>query len=100
MNRFNDILHSLGIDIGLLIAGIFSVLAGLKKMIQEPNTWARLGYIFTALGSAIYLTPLLINLLGDTVPENGGYGMGFIVGYSSKKSIEYFTQSIKLRVNK
>lgn len=100
MNRFNEVLHSLGIDTGLLVVGFFSVMATLKKLMLEKNTAARIGYVFTGLGASVYLTPLVIDVVKHFYNLTNVYGVGFLVGYTAQNTIQLLHQLIKNKVRK
>jgi hypothetical protein len=82
-----QLLHDLGINLGLSFAGF----AGSLVMIGKKDfSWKKaLVSIPSGVFSANYLTPLVVDALG----MNGGsaeYGIAFIMGYLGLKGTEIF----------
>lgn len=79
-------LESIGINIGIAVAGFFGSLTTMQKQKRK-----HLGQAFLSLLSgtacATYLTPLAIQL----IPVEGvDYPIAFVLGFMGLRSVEYF----------
>lgn len=82
-------LKEYGIDIGLLISGLFgSILLTSKD--SSKNLGKTISSLVGGAASANYLTPVLITFtkINDTHYQ---YGIAFLLGFLGLKGIEYFT---------
>jgi hypothetical protein len=82
-----QLLHELGINLGLSFAG----LAGSLVMIgKKAFSWKKaLITIPSGVFSANYLTPLVLDGLGMQ-SEHASYGIAFLMGYIGLKGTEIF----------
>lgn len=87
----------IGIDLALMLAGLFGGVAFLSKP-NEMNRAQKMLVLVSGLSSANYLTPIFLWI--THLPDNFGYGMGFIVGYTGLKSVEFLITKYKLRQDK
>jgi hypothetical protein len=87
-----DVLKSLGINIGLTIAGF---LGSLLLVPKQKNWRMQLLAVLSGTLSATYIAPVIIGLLNIEAP-NIEYGLAFIVGFSGVK----ITEVLELRIVK
>lgn len=85
--EFKQVLKSCGIDIGLLLSGLFGAILLLSKDgIKSPSRT-----IFGLIGgaaSANYLTPVVISVTNlDAL--NFNYGIAFLLGFLGLRGIEF-----------
>jgi hypothetical protein len=85
-----DFLKSIGINIGLTIAGFFGALLLAPKM---KNWKMQLLAVLSGTFSATYIAPVIIGLLNIEAP-NIEYGLAFIVGFSGVKITEVLESKI------
>lgn len=85
-------LKQYGIDVGLLVSGLFGAILLTSKN-SARNLTATITSLIGGAASANYLTPVVISItkLGDTSYQ---YGIAFLLGFLGLKGVEYF--SIKL----
>lgn len=89
-NQF-DLKHY-GLDIGLLISGLFGAI-----LLTSKNSAKNLGKTVSSLiggaASANYITPIVISItkLDET---HYHYGIAFLLGFLGLKGIEYFSNKI------
>lgn len=81
------ILTELGINAGLIVAGLFGSLLNLNKSSAKRLGPALLS-LATGVGSANYLTPVVIDVLNIN-GRNFEFGIAFIMGYLGLNGIEY-----------
>lgn len=82
-----EILAEIGLNVGLMVSGLFGSLVTIKRGSGETIFTAIIS-IATGVGSANYLTPVLIELL-NVQSENSKFGIAFILGYLGLNGIEY-----------
>jgi len=81
-----------GLDIGLLISGLFGAI-----LLTSKNSAKNLGKTVSSLiggaASANYITPIVISItkLDET---HYHYGIAFLLGFLGLKGIEYFSNKI------
>jgi hypothetical protein len=85
-----DVLKSLGINIGLTIAGF---LGSLLLVPKQKNWRMQLLAVLSGTLSATYIAPVIIGLLNIEAP-NIEYGLAFIVGFSGVKITEVLESKI------
>jgi len=92
MERPNIDLKEYGIDVGLLISGLFGAI-----LLTSKNTAMNLTRTVSSLiggaASANYITPIVVNMtkLDNT---HYHYGIAFLLGFLGLKGIEYFSNKI------
>ena len=96
INRYMDSpqssLQQYGIDIGLLISGLFGAI-----LLTSKGSAMNLGRTFSSLvggaASANYITPVIISI---TKLENlhFQYSIAFLLGFLGLKGVEYFSAKI------
>jgi hypothetical protein len=85
-------LKAYGIDIGLLISGLFGAI-----LLTSKGSAMNLGRTFSALvggaASANYITPVIIKVtkLDD---EHFNYSIAFLLGFLGLKGVEYFSNKV------
>jgi hypothetical protein len=90
MDTFN--LKDYGIDVGLLISGLFGSI-----LLTSKNSAKNLGRTISSLiggaASANYITPIVITVakLDD---QHYHYGIAFLLGFLGLKGIEYFSSKL------
>lgn len=93
--EFKQFLKDCGIDVGLLISGLFGAILLLSK---EKNTKSWSQTLFGLIGgaaSANYLTPLLIKIM-NLEKFDFQYGIAFLLGFLGLKGIEFVGSFLKL----
>jgi hypothetical protein len=85
-------LKEYGIDVGLLISGLFGAV-----LLTSKNSAKNLGKTISSLiggaASANYITPIVISIakLDD---HHYHYGIAFLLGFLGLKGIEYFSSKL------
>lgn len=85
-------LKEYGIDVGLLISGLFgSILLTSKN--SAMNLTKTISSVIGGAASANYITPIVINItkLDET---HYHYGIAFLLGFLGLKGIEFFSNKI------
>ena len=85
MNSVKDILHSIGIDITLMVTGLFGSLLMVSKNSANDIKTTIIGVASGTL-SANYLTGLVIDTVG--LEGKAQYGVAFLLGYFGLKGVE------------
>jgi hypothetical protein len=76
--NLQEYLLTLGIETKLLIGGVVGTIAGVSG---KKGSWiAKIGTVFTGIGGAIYLTPLVAELMSIT-NEQSRIGIAVLIGY-------------------
>jgi len=85
-------LKEYGIDIGLLVSGLFGAILLTSKgsAMNLPRT---ISSLVGGAASANYITPIVVNIakLDDT---HYHYGIAFLLGFLGLKGIEYFSKKL------
>lgn len=89
-SRFS--LKEYGIDVGLLISGLFGAIL-LTSKDSAINLTKTISSLVGGAASANYITPIVINItkLDET---HYHYGIAFLLGFLGLKGIEYFSSKI------
>lgn len=95
--EFYKLLENLGINIALIIAGIFGsiVSMGNKKGLTIPErivAWLSGGAI------ANYVTPVIISMLN--ISESSMYGFAFLLGFSGLEGVKWLILTFKNKYSK
>jgi hypothetical protein len=85
-------LKAIGIDVGLLISGLFGAVLLMSKNAAEDLRTTILSIIGGA-ASANYMTPILLDLFNLDTP-NANYGIAFLLGFLGLKGIEMVTEKL------
>jgi len=85
-------LKTIGIDVGLLISGLFGAILLMSKNAAEDLRTTILSIIGGA-ASANYMTPILLDLFNLDTP-NANYGIAFLLGFLGLKGIEMVTEKL------
>lgn len=85
-------LKQYGIDVGLLISGLFGGIL-LTSKDSAKNIGKTISSIIGGAASANYITPVVITItkLDDT---HFHYGIAFLLGFLGLKGIEYFSNKL------
>lgn len=85
-------LKQYGIDVGLLISGLFGAILLTSKG-SANNLPRTVSSLIGGAASANYITPVVVNLakLDDT---HYHYGIAFLLGFLGLKGIEYFSKKL------
>jgi hypothetical protein len=88
--QFN--LKQYGIDIGLLISGLFGAILLTSKN-SAMNLTRTISSLIGGAASANYITPIIVSVtkLDDT---HYHYSIAFLLGFLGLKGIEYFTAKL------
>jgi hypothetical protein len=90
-NNF-DKLKEFGIDVGLLVSGLFGAI-----LLTSKDTAMNLTRTITSLiggaASANYITPIVVNL-AKLDNAHYHYGIAFLLGFLGLRGIEYFSRKI------
>jgi len=90
-NNF-DKLKEFGIDVGLLVSGLFGAI-----LLTSKDTAMNLTRTVTSLiggaASANYITPIVVNL-AKLDNAHYHYGIAFLLGFLGLRGIEYFSKKI------
>lgn len=86
----------IGIDLGLLLSGLFGGVAFLSKP-NDMTRWQKFFTVFAGIGTANYVTPIVIYI--TRIPDQFGYGLGFILGTMGLKAVSYIITRYKLKQN-
>jgi|LakMenEpi03Aug12_release.lakeMendotaPanAssembly.Ray.scaffolds.fasta_scaffold764350_1 hypothetical protein len=85
-------LKQYGIDVGLLISGLFGAILLTSKG-SAMNLTRTVSSLVGGAASANYITPIVVNMakLDDT---HYHYGIAFLLGFLGLKGIEYFSSKL------
>lgn len=85
-------LKSYGIDVGLLISGLFGAILLTSKG-SAMNLTRTVSSLIGGAASANYITPIVVSVakLDET---HFHYGIAFLLGFLGLKGIEYFSNKI------
>ena len=85
-------LKQYGIDVGLLISGLFGAILLTSKG-SAMNLTRTVSSLIGGAASANYLTPMVVNITNlDT--ERFQYSFAFILGYLGLRSVDYFSRKM------
>jgi len=85
MKDFYHFCKDIGLDLGYLLAGFFGSAAFISKP-NEMTIYQKFLTFVTGMASSMYLTPVVLYFL--KLPNNLGYGLAFLLGFTGLKSIE------------
>lgn len=85
-------LKAYGIDIGLLVSGLFGAI-----LLTSKGSAMNIGRTFSCLvggaASANYITPVIINIT-KLDNEHYHYSIAFLLGFLGLKGVEYFSSKV------
>lgn len=90
-----EALKYLGIETPLFLSGVSGAIVFLTKNTNMTRGEKFLQLLAGGL-SANYITPLCLALFN--LDEAGGYGVGFLVGYSGMKIVELFIKILHSKI--
>lgn len=86
-----EFLESIGVNIGIALAGMFGSLIMLGKN-SSVNLRTTLFAIVTGVSSANYITPVLSNMIN--ISEQYQMGVAFILGFLGLKGVEKISEKL------
>lgn len=84
-----EIFNEVGLDLATLFAGLAGGLASITKEKELTRTQRFITVLVGGFLSA-YLTPLIT--IAINMPEKAQYGVGFVIGYSGLRSVEWIIE--------
>lgn len=87
-----EFLAEIGMNAGLIVAGLFGSLLTLKSGASKRLGSALIS-IGTGVGSANYLTPIVVDLI-HVQSRNLEFGIAFILGYLGLNGIDFLARRI------
>jgi|688.fasta_scaffold08347_13 hypothetical protein len=84
-------LQEIGINVGLIISGLFGSLLTIKKGAAN-RIGSTVMSVMGGVGSANYLTPVVIDLL--SIPTDYSYGIAFLLGFIGLRGIEAIAKKL------
>lgn len=85
-------LKEYGLDVGLLVSGLFGAI-----LLTSKGSAMNLGRTFSSLvggaASANYITPVIISI-AKLDNQHFNYGVAFLLGFLGLKGVEYFSNKI------
>lgn len=85
-------LKQYGIDVGLLISGLFGAILLTSKG-SAMNLTRTISSLVGGAASANYITPIVINV-AKLNGEHFHYGIAFLLGYLGLRSVEFFSNKL------
>jgi hypothetical protein len=85
-------LEEFGIDIGLLISGLFGAILMLSKSATDSIKTTVLAIVGGA-ASANYLTPVIMDVTGIKMPK-AQFSIAFLMGYLGLKGVELISNKV------
>lgn len=85
-------LKDFGIDVGLLISGLFGAIL-LTSKDTAMNLTRTVSSVIGGAASANYITPIVVNL-AKLDNAHYHYGIAFLLGFLGLRGIEYFSKKI------
>ena len=99
MRNFLDLIDDWGLKIGYIIGGGGGTLIFMNSEKKRKRPWwEKVLIVLTGIGTANYVTPLLIWLLG--VPEGVQYGVSFVIGYMGLNGLGLIIDTVRDRIKK
>ena len=97
MKEFYHFFKDLGVDFALMLAGLFGGIAFVSKP-NEMNRAQKFLTVLTGVGTANYITPIALSIL--SLPQNYGYALAFLIGFSGLKTIEQLIKKYEANKSK
>ena len=92
MDNHSINLKQYGIDIGLLVSGLFGAILLTSKN-SAKNLAKTLSSLIGGAASANYITPIVISIT-KLDESHYHYGIAFLLGFLGLKGIEYFSSKL------
>jgi len=86
VNELNDWLKHQGLDISLLLAGIFGSLLRVSNQKEPMSIQRKFVLLFSGGGTSAYIAPIFIELLN--IGEHTQYGIAFIIGVMGMNAVD------------
>ena len=90
-------LREFGIDMGLLISGLFGAILMMSKN-ATANVRTTVLSVVGGAASANYLTPVIMDVVGIKVPK-AQFSIAFLMGYLGLKGVEMLSHKMMGEVN-
>jgi hypothetical protein len=87
MNAFEQFLLRYGIHIGFMVSGFFGALLLVSRDSSQKLS-TTIASILAGTACANYLTPVVIDILPESIQMNGKYAVAFIMGFLGLKGLE------------
>jgi hypothetical protein len=84
-----DVLKEIGIDVGLAVSGFFGSLLTIGRHRDWKTATAA---VLSGMGSATYLTPLVIDLLPSS--SSSQYAVALVLGFLGLRGVELITEKL------
>lgn len=91
-----ELLHEIGINIGISVAGLFGSLLLIGKS-ATVNLRATFFSLISGVASANYITPIVLDITRVDVKYQ--MSVGFILGFLGLKGVEYITNKFIKKVD-
>lgn len=91
-----ELLHEIGINIGISVAGLFGSLLLIGKT-ATVNLRATFFSLVSGVASANYITPIVLDITRVDVKYQ--MSVGFILGFLGLKGVEYITNKFIKKVD-
>jgi hypothetical protein len=91
-----ELLHEIGINIGISVAGLFGSLLLIGKT-ATVNLRATFFSLISGVASANYITPIVLDITRVDVKYQ--MSVGFILGFLGLKGVEYITNKFIKKVD-
>ena len=91
-----ELLHEIGINIGISVAGLFGslLLIGKNATVNLKTTFFS---IISGVASANYITPIVLDI--TRVDMKYQMSVGFILGFLGLKGVEYISNKFIKKIN-
>jgi hypothetical protein len=87
-----QILKNIGIDVGLLVSGLFGTILLLSRN-SSDNLKTTIFSIFAGAASANYITPIILDFVKINTP-NANYAIAFLLGFLGLKGVEIMSERV------
>ena len=97
MDELQKLLENLGINIALIIAGIFGSIVSMGNR-KGLTIWERIISWLSGGAIANYLTPVIIGMIN--ISESSKYGFAFLLGFSGLEGVKWLIITFKSKYSK
>ena len=97
INEWIDWLKYQGLDISLLLAGIFGSLLRVSNQKEPTSVQRKFVLLFSGGGTSAYIAPIFIEILN--IGEHTQYGIAFIIGVMGMNAVDLLIGKIKGKMN-
>jgi hypothetical protein len=96
MDELKVLLENLGINIALILAGIFGSIVSMGNK-KGLSLWERVVAWLSGGAIANYITPIIISTLN--ISESTKYGFAFLLGFSGLEGVKWLIITFKNKYN-